>query len=111
MNVTALDGTSGASGITGASGTTKAGSSADFSALLDKAKKDASTAAADNIAAYVKMTPAQRMRADILKKMGLTEDDLKNMPPDKRQAVEDKITAMIKVQMDQATQKGQMAVG
>lgn len=109
-SITALDTST---GIAGAGGTAKAttGSSSDFSALLEKAKKGSGSTAADDIAAYVKMTPAQRMRADLLKKMGLTEDDLKNMPADKRQAVEDKITAMLKVQMEQATQKGQVAIG
>ena len=108
MNVTALTG----AGIGAATGsTTQASSSSDFGALLDKAKKNAGTTAADDIAAYVKMTPAQRMRADILKKMGLTEDDVNAMPADKRQALEDKIASMMKVQMEQARQNGQIAIG
>lgn len=109
MNVTALTGTG--AGIGAATGTTQASSSTDFSALLDKARKNAGPSAADDIAAYVKMTPAQRMRADLLKKMGLTEDDVKAMPADKRQALEDKIASMMKVQMESARKNGQISVG
>jgi hypothetical protein len=108
MNVTALTG--GGAGI-GAAAVSTTSSSSDFGALLDKARKKAGTSAADDIAAYVKMTPAQRMRADILKKMGLTEDDVKAMPADKRQALEDKIASMMKVQMENAGKNGQIAVG
>lgn len=45
---------------------------------------------------YMKKTPEQRMREAILRKMGLTEEDLKNMPPEKRAAVEETIAAKIK---------------
>jgi type IV secretory pathway TrbL component len=31
---------------------------------------------------YAKMDPMERLRANILKSMGLTEDDLKNMSPE-----------------------------
>jgi hypothetical protein len=108
MNVTSLDGSSSA-GAT--AGTTRAASTSDFSALLEKARNGSGNTAADDIAAYVKMTPAQRMRADILKKMGLSEADLNAMPADQRQAIENKITAMIKVEMEQAAKNGQVAVG
>jgi hypothetical protein len=44
---------------------------------------------------YAHMNPIDRMRAGILKSMGLTEDSLKNLPPDQRQAVEAKIKQMV----------------
>ncbi len=44
---------------------------------------------------YAHMNPIDRMRAGILKSMGLTEDSLKSLPPDQRQAVEDKIKQMV----------------
>ncbi len=49
------------------------------------------------------------MRANILKSMGLTEDDLKNMSPQQQQAVEQKIRDMIEQQFQKNTDtKGQL---
>jgi hypothetical protein len=48
---------------------------------------------------YAKMSPMERMRAQILKSMGLTEDDLKKMSPEQQKAVEQKIEQMIKQQL------------
>ncbi len=75
---------------------------------------DASAAARDSGAskavsdflAYAKETPAQRMRDAILKSMGLTEDDLKSMSPDKRKAVEETIEKKIKDAAQQAAESG-----
>lgn len=64
---------------------------------------DASTASNDDTAAKLKealddfkkeasMTPAQRARRDVLKSMNLSEDDLKAMPDDRRQAIEKSIS-------------------
>lgn len=52
--------------------------------------------AAQELEEYLKKTPAQHMRDAILKEMGLTEDDLAAMPPEKRQAIEETIAAKIK---------------
>jgi TPP-dependent pyruvate/acetoin dehydrogenase alpha subunit len=46
------------------------------------------------------MDPMERLRANILKSMGLTEDDLKNMSPEQKKAVEDKIAQLIKEQLE-----------
>jgi hypothetical protein len=48
---------------------------------------------------YANMDPIQRMRASILKSMGLTEDDLKNMSPEQQKAVEQKIEQLIQEQL------------
>jgi hypothetical protein len=48
---------------------------------------------------YANMDPIQRMRANILKSMGLTEDDLKNMSPEQQKAVEQKIEQLIQEQL------------
>jgi hypothetical protein len=48
---------------------------------------------------YAKMDPMARMRANILKSMGLTEDDLKNMSPEQQKAVEQKIEQIIQQQL------------
>jgi hypothetical protein len=58
---------------------------------------------------YAHMNPIDRMRANILKGMGLTEDDLKNMPPQQRQAVEQKIKDLIDQEAHKnADKKGQL---
>jgi hypothetical protein len=48
---------------------------------------------------YAKMDPMERMRANILKSMGLTEDDLKNMSPEQQKAVEQKIEQIIQQEL------------
>lgn len=50
---------------------------------------------------FAQMSPMDRMRANILKSMGLSEQDLKTMTPDQRAAVEQKI----KESIEQAFQK------
>ena len=54
---------------------------------------------------YAKMDPMARMRANILKSMGLTEDDLKNMSPEQQKAVEQKIAQLIQQQPENSTKK------
>ena len=44
---------------------------------------------------WANMTPAQRMRANILSSMGLTEEQVAAMSPKERQKVEEKIREMI----------------
>lgn len=56
---------------------------------------------------YVKMTPAQRIRAELLKKLGLTEEDLAAKPPEEQQAIQQKLTEMIQQQMKDAQDKQQ----
>lgn len=48
---------------------------------------------------YAKLTPAQKMRAAILSKLNITEEELKAMPPKKRQKIEEQIKEMIKQQV------------
>jgi len=52
--------------------------------------------ASEELAEYLKKTPAEHMREAVLKEMGLTEADLAAMPPEKRKATEDTIAAKIK---------------
>ena len=59
------------------------------------------TAAAQGTAAeafkeYMDKPVAQRIREQFLKEMGLTEDDVKAMPPEKQQAINDKISDLLK---------------
>ena len=56
-------------------------------------------------------SPAQRIREQLLKEMGLTEDDFKAMPPEKQQAITDQITALMqqKEAIKQAAAQQQVA--
>lgn len=76
------------------------GGGAAFGAVLQEVRAKATQTPAEELAAYMKMTPAQRMAADILKQMGLTQADLDAMPPAERQAILDKIAALVKQQME-----------
>ncbi len=44
----------------------------------------------------MKKTPEERLRDKILKALGMTEEDLESLPPNERQAVEEKIREIIK---------------
>jgi hypothetical protein len=80
---------------------TKAGSgSGTFADALGKAT--GTKTAAQELEDYVNMTPAQRLRVDLLKKLGLTEDDLAAMPAAERQAVEAKLKDLVQQEMQKA---------
>ncbi len=58
---------------------------------------------------YAQMSPMDRMRANILKSMGLTEEDLKNMSPDQQQMIKQKIKDLIEQQVQKnADKQGQL---
>ena len=65
------------------------------------------TSATDEFKDYMSKSPAQRIREQLLKEMGLTEDDVKAMPPEKQQAITDQITALMqqKEAIKQAAEK------
>lgn len=47
--------------------------------------------AVDEFMAYMNMTPAEKMRDKILKEVGMTEEELENLPPEQRAAAEREI--------------------
>jgi hypothetical protein len=61
--------------------------------------------AKDEFLKFQAMTPAQKMRAMMLAKLGLTEDDVKAMSPEDRKKVEDKLKDMIKQQVQNDPEK------
>ncbi len=61
--------------------------------------------AAQKFLEYAKMTPAERVHAQMLAKLGLTEDQFKAMSPADQQKIEDKIRDMIKKQLDNSSSK------
>jgi hypothetical protein len=60
---------------------------------------------------FAEKSTEEKMRAQILAALGLSEDDLKNMSPEDREKVEKKIAAMIKseIQKEQEKQKERAA--
>ena len=53
------------------------------------------TSATDEFKDYMSKSPAQRIREQLLKELGLTEKDVKAMPPEKQQAISDQVTALM----------------
>ena len=63
------------------------------------------SSARKEFADIVNKTPAQQMRDQILKSLGLDEDKVKAMKPEEREALEAKIKEMIKDKIEQAAEK------
>lgn len=95
----------GSSGYAGA----YSGLTASTSSPLDVGQMSAK----DEFLKFQSKTPAEKMRAMMLAKLGVTEEQLKAMPPEKRKEIEDKMKEMVKqqVQNDPSKQekKGLMA--
>lgn len=57
-----------------------------------------STSHSDAVEAYrelVGKTPGERMRAQVLRSLGMTEEELERLPPEERKKIEEKITQLI----------------
>lgn len=54
---------------------------------------------------YLKMSPAQRLRESLLKKLGLSEDDLAKMGPEERKKVDQQMSDLAKQEMQKASEK------
>jgi hypothetical protein len=91
---------------TTATATTKAADATSASGVTAAPGKTAK----DEFLDYAKLTPAQKMRAAMLGKMGLTEEQLKAMDPKERQKIEDRLKEQIKeqVQNDPNMKKGSL---
>lgn len=88
---------------TGASNATSGTDATTSSSPTATSKANGLDTSGDNVVKqfmdYAKMSPMERMRAQILKSMGLTEDDLKKMSPEQQKAVEQKIEQIIKQEL------------
>lgn len=73
---------------------------ADFGALLKQAEVKQSGAASE-LEKYMKMTPAQRMAAQILKSMGISQEEFDAMPPEQQAAITAKIAEIMKQKMQE----------
>jgi hypothetical protein len=94
---------------TSAAGATKA--SATVNGALQTGGSDASgdNSVVQDFLNYAKMNPFERMRASILKSMNLTEADLEKMPPQQRDAVEQKIRDVIQKKLEAKGSQGGQA--
>lgn len=63
------------------------------------------TSAKDEFLKFQAMTPAQKMRAMMLAKLGVTEEEVKAMSPEKRAEIEQKLKDMIKQQVQNDPEK------
>ena len=55
--------------------------------------------AADEFRKFMAMTPAEKLRYSVLSDMGISEEELAAMPPDKREQIEQTIEGLIKLRM------------
>jgi len=65
------------------------------------------TSVKDAFLAWAKMTTSERMRANILSSMGLTEDELAAMPAWERGKVETRIKEMVAAKVRAAAERGE----
>ena len=85
----------------GISSPSPAGSSGTSAKASSSAASSQRNSAVQDFLNYAKESPAERLRASILKSMGLTEQQLDQMPPAQRQAMEKKIEDIIKQKLQQ----------
>jgi hypothetical protein len=81
----------------------------------DKAENGQATTAAktpeEKFLDYAKKTPAEKMRDALLSSIGVTEEELKNMSPEQRREVEQKLADKIKEAVNKKTENGGSATG
>ncbi|MGS0737094.1 hypothetical protein ACVBEG_11090 [Pseudomonas sp. GG8] len=82
------------------SGVGQVGASSLNASVDATAGSSATKSALDEFKDYMALTPAQKMRYSTLKGMGLTEADLKAMPPAEQAKVEAKIAEVLKKQTE-----------
>ncbi|MBN9525121.1 MAG: hypothetical protein J0H82_02890 [Alphaproteobacteria bacterium] len=76
-----------------------------YGGVSQSSKDKVGTSVEDKFLAYARKTPAERFREDLLNSMGLTEEGLAAMDPDKRKAVEEEITRRMKEKIEKDSQK------
>jgi hypothetical protein len=69
-------------------------------------RDEADAATRQSFLDYMHKTPMQRMREAILDELGLTEEQLAAMPPEKRQAIETTIAERIKQRLHLPSSQG-----
>lgn len=57
----------------------------------------------DTFLKWARMTPEERMRANVLASLGLTEESLAAMEPEERKKIEEKVREMIREKIERST--------
>lgn len=81
------------------------------SSVLPAATNQVEKTAEEKFLDYAKKSPAEKIRDALLKSVGVTEEQLKNMTPEQRKEVEQKIADKIKEAMQKQTEKGESTKG
>lgn len=81
------------------------------SSVLPAATNQVEKTAEEKFLDYAKKSPAEKIRDALLKSVGVTEEQLKNMTPEQRKEVEQKIADKIKEAMQKQAEKGESAKG
>ncbi|POA51384.1 MULTISPECIES: hypothetical protein [unclassified Pseudomonas] len=98
---------------------TTAAASALYSGMLQQATPPAANTPQANSATqsdalsdfkdYMSKSPEQRLRDSILKELGLTEEDLKNLPPERQMAINQEITQRMQDKVKLAKEEQQQS--
>lgn len=75
------------------------------------ATKQVEQTAEEKFLDYAKKSPAEKIRDALLQSIGVTEEEMKNMTPEQRKDVEQKIADKIKEAMQKQTDKGESTKG
>jgi TPP-dependent pyruvate/acetoin dehydrogenase alpha subunit len=73
-------------------------------AAAARSPTSASDPAADFMA-YLSKSPAQRMRDEIMRELGVSEDELKAMNPEQRAKIEEKVKELVRQKVQEQTEK------
>ena len=92
------------SGFAAPSSTTSVSPSKSGSTAASLGAPSAETAA-QKFLEYANMTPAQRLQAEMLGQLGITEDQFKAMTPAEQQKVMDKVRDLVKQQVQNGSDK------
>jgi len=86
-----------------------AGQTTSTAAAPPAASSAGSSSSADSpeatLLAYFRMTPAQKMRFDIMSQMGITQEDYDKMTPAQKAVVDAKIKEKMKEEVQQMSEK------
>ncbi len=97
-------------GASAAAKTAQSGATGMATSWMDAAPADGSSVARTKFAEYMKMTPAEKMHAAMLQRLGVTEEQFKSMSADERAAIEAKIKEMIKAEVEAGPNKDKTGV-
>lgn len=75
------------------------------------ATKQVEQTAEEKFLDYAKKSPAEKIRDALLQSIGVTEEEMKNMTPEQRKEVEQKIADKIKETLEQKAGKGEGTSG